>query len=100
MAEKDAKKAKSGPGKFRPAGGKRNGVISNCCLLFVAGVTPGHFKNLKMKKALIFILFLAAFAGCKGQQWSEEQKQFWQREELKELERLDSLLMETRINRQ
>jgi hypothetical protein len=52
-----------------------------------------------MKKALIFILFLAAFAGCKGQQWSEEQKQFWQREELKELERLDSLLMETRTNR-
>jgi hypothetical protein len=49
-----------------------------------------------MKKALIFILFLAAFAGCKGQQWSEEQKQFWQREELKELERLDSLLLETR----
>jgi hypothetical protein len=52
-----------------------------------------------MKKALIFILFLAAFAGCKGQQWSEEQKQFWQREELKELERLDSLLMETRTSR-
>jgi hypothetical protein len=49
-----------------------------------------------MKKALIFILFLAAFAGCKDQQWSEEQKQFWQQQELKELERLDSLLLETR----
>lgn len=52
-----------------------------------------------MKKALIFILFLAAFAGCKDQQWSEKERQFWQREELKELERLDSLLLETRISR-
>lgn len=90
--------AKSGPGKYRPAEGKRNCV--NCCLLFVAGVTPGHFKNLKMKKAIIFLLFIAAFAGCKDQQWSEQERQFWQGEELKELERLDSLLMETRINRQ
>lgn len=54
-----------------------------------------------MKKAIIFIIFIAAFAaGCKDQQWSEDQKQFWQREELKELERLDSLLLETRLNRQ
>jgi hypothetical protein len=28
-------------------GGRAKCVISNCCLLFVAGVTPGHFKNLK-----------------------------------------------------
>lgn len=28
-------------------GGRAKGLISNCCLLFVAGVTPGHFKNLK-----------------------------------------------------
>lgn len=53
-----------------------------------------------MKKAIIFLLFIAAFAGCKDQQWSDEQKQFWQREELKELERLDSLLLETKLSRQ
>ena len=52
-----------------------------------------------MKKALIFFLFTAAFAGCKDQQWSEDQKKFWQQQELKELERLDSLLLETRISR-
>jgi hypothetical protein len=53
-----------------------------------------------MKKAIIFILFIAAFAGCKDQKWSEQEKQFWQQQELKELERLDSLLLETRIGRQ
>ncbi len=53
-----------------------------------------------MKKAIIFIIFIAAFAGCKNQQLSEKEKQFWQQQELKELERLDSLLLETRLNRQ
>ena len=53
-----------------------------------------------MKKAIFIIVLLAAFSGCKDQQWSEQEKQFWQQQELKELERLDSLLLETRIGRQ
>ena len=53
-----------------------------------------------MKKTIYILVFIAAFAGCKDQKWSEQEKQFWQQQELEELERLDSLLLETRLKNQ